>query len=143
MSAAGFANVQCPRLHVCKSGSIDDAWQNFDRWEQCNVVTWNVIVCAFAKGGCGVEAYPLFLIMQQNGFKPNASTYIHEHPESILCKCREEHDVVTWSVMISGVAQHGCGQAQTFGNLITMTAEGGKPSVTFVAVLSDVLDKGR
>ena len=59
-----------------------------------------------------------------------------------------ERDVVTWTVMIGGLAQHGCGQEALllFGQMI---AEGVRPNgVTFVATLSacshvGLVDKGR
>ena len=59
-----------------------------------------------------------------------------------------ERDVVTWTVMIGGLAQHGCGHKALllFGQMI---AEGVRPNgVTFVATLSacshvGLVDKGR
>ena len=64
MSSVGFASGQCTHLHVCKSGSTDDACQIFDKLEQRNIITWNVMICAQAEDGCGVEADQLFLNMQ-------------------------------------------------------------------------------
>lgn len=40
------------------------------------------MIRAYAQSGCGVEAYKLFLQMKQEGFKPDAITYV-----SILNAC--------------------------------------------------------
>jgi hypothetical protein len=39
-----------------KSGSVDDARLVFDRMEERDVVTWNVMIGGFAQHGCGYEA---------------------------------------------------------------------------------------
>ncbi|CAM6120724.1 unnamed protein product [Calypogeia fissa] len=59
-----------------KSGSIDDARLVFDRMEKRTVVTWTVMIGGLAERGLGHEAYQLFLQMKQEGFKPNAITYM-------------------------------------------------------------------
>ena len=57
-----------------KSGSIEDARKVFDRMEERDVVTWNVMIGGLAEHGHGQEAYRLFLQMRQKGFKPDAFT---------------------------------------------------------------------
>lgn len=44
-----------------KSGSIDDARVVLDKLEEHDVITWTVMIGAYAESGCGVEAYGLFL----------------------------------------------------------------------------------
>ena len=59
-----------------KSGSIEDAAVVFDRMKGRNVITWNVMIGAYAGSGRGVEAYDLYLKMKEEGFQPNAVTYM-------------------------------------------------------------------
>ena len=59
-----------------KSGSIEDARVVFDRLKERDVITWNVMIGAYAGSGRGVEAYDLYLKMKEEGFQPNAVTYM-------------------------------------------------------------------
>ena len=59
-----------------KSGSIEDARMVFDRLKKRDVITWNVMIGAYAGSGRGVEAYDLYLKMKEEGFQPNAVTYM-------------------------------------------------------------------
>ena len=59
-----------------KSGSIEDAAVVFDRMKERNIVTWTVMIGAYAGCGRGVEAYDLYLRMKEEGFQPNAVTYV-------------------------------------------------------------------
>ena len=59
-----------------KSGSIEDAALVFDRVKGRNVITWNVMIGAYAGSGRGMEAYNLYLKMKEEGFQPNAVTYM-------------------------------------------------------------------
>ena len=59
-----------------KSGSIEDARMVFDRMKERDVITWNVMIGAYAGSGRGVEAYDLYLKMKEEGFQPNAVTYV-------------------------------------------------------------------
>ena len=59
-----------------KSGSIEDAGMVFDRMKERDVITWNVMIGAYAGSGRGVEAYDLYLKMKEEGFQPNAVTYV-------------------------------------------------------------------
>ena len=59
-----------------KSGSIEDARMVFDRMKERNVITWNVMIAAYAGSGRGVEAYDLYLKMKEEGFQPDAVTYV-------------------------------------------------------------------
>jgi len=176
-----------------KSGSVYDARVIFDRMDERDLFTWTVMIGGLAQHGRGGEAYELFIRMQQEGFKPDAVTYVsilnacasagalewvkevHSHAlktglESdvrvgnalvhMYAKCgsiddarlvfdrMKERDVITWNVMIGGLAQHGCGfeALEVFRN---MNAAGVKPDgCSFVALLSacshaGLVDEGR
>ena len=59
-----------------KCGRIEDAAVVFDRLKERNIITWNVIIGAYAGSGRGVEAYDLYLKMKEEGFQPDAVTYM-------------------------------------------------------------------
>ena len=59
-----------------KCGSIEDAAPVFDRMKERDIITWNVMIGAYAGSGRGVEAYDLYLKMKKDGFQPNAVTYM-------------------------------------------------------------------
>ena len=59
-----------------KSGSIEDANVVFNGMKERDIITWNVMVGAYAGSGWGVEAYDLYLKMKEEGFQPNADTYM-------------------------------------------------------------------
>ena len=59
-----------------KSGSIEDAAVVFDRMKDRNIITWTVMIGAYAGNGRGVEAYDLYLTMKEEGFQPDAVTYM-------------------------------------------------------------------
>ena len=59
-----------------KSGSIEDARMVFDRMKERDVITWTVMIGAYAGSGRGVEAYDLYLKMKEEGFQPDAATYV-------------------------------------------------------------------
>ena len=64
-------------IHMyAKCGSIEDAAVVFDRMKERNIITWNVMIGAYAESGRGVEAYDLYLKMKEEGFQPNAVTYM-------------------------------------------------------------------
>ena len=170
-----------------KCGSIDDARLAFDKMEERDVVTWNVMIGGLAEHGCGHEAYELFLQMKREGFKPNAITYIsilnacasagalewvkevHTHAREagfesdvrvgnalvhMYAKCgsiddarlafdkMEERDVVTWTVMIGGLAEHGCGH-EAYELFLQMKREGFKPNaITYISILNACASAG-
>ena len=59
-----------------KSGSIEDAAVVFDRMKERNIITWTVMIGAYAGSGRGVEAYDLYLKMKEEGFQPDSVTYV-------------------------------------------------------------------
>ena len=170
-----------------KCGSIDDARLAFDKMEERNVITWNVMIGGLAQHGCGHEAYELFLQMQREGFKPDAVTYasilnacasagalewvkeVHMHAREagfesdvrvgsalvhMYAKCgsiddarlafdkMEERNVVTWTVMIGGLAEHGCGH-EAYELFLQMKREGFKPNAfTYASILNACASAG-
>ena len=188
---AGFESdvrVGSALVHMyAKCGSIDDARLAFDKMEERNVITWNVMIGGLAQHGCGHEAYELFLQMQREGFKPDAFTYssilnacastgalewvkeVHMHAREagfesdvrvgsalvhMYAKCgsiddarlafdkMEERDVITWNVMIGGLAQHGCGH-EAYELFLQMQREGFKPdAVTYASILNACASAG-
>src|SRR5436189_236697 len=65
-----------------KCGIIEEARDTFNKLASRNVITWNVMIGAYADSGDGEEAYRLLLQMKREGFKPYAITYM-----SILNEC--------------------------------------------------------
>jgi pentatricopeptide repeat protein len=60
-----------------KGGSIDDAWEVFDKMPTRDVVSWNSIIAGYSQHGRGEEALQLFGHMQQTGKKPDDITFIN------------------------------------------------------------------
>ncbi|KAG0607081.1 hypothetical protein M758_8G001900 [Ceratodon purpureus] len=176
-----------------KCGSMDDARAVFDRMEERDLITWTVMIGGLAEHGFGVDAYDMFIGMQQVGLKPDACTYVsilnacasagalewvkevHKHALEagfeldlrvgnalvhMYAKCgsmddarvvfdrMEERDVITWNVMIGGLAQHGCG-SEALDVFRRMIGAGVKADgYSFVALLSacshaGLVDEGR
>jgi len=69
-------------------GGVEDARRVFDGMEQRNVITWNAMIAAYVRNGCGKEAMEVFQHMQQQGdVQPNHITFT-----AILGACdRPEH----------------------------------------------------
>ena len=65
-------------IHMyARCGSIEDAAVIFDRINGRDIITWNVMIGAYAGSGRGVEAYDLYLKMKVEGFQPDAATYVN------------------------------------------------------------------
>jgi pentatricopeptide repeat protein len=176
-----------------KSGSIEAARKTFDKLGSRDVMSWDVMIGAYAESGCGEEAYGLLLQMTREGFKPDARTYVsilnacasagalgwvkevHNQAREagfeldlrvgnalvhMYAKCgsldharlafdrMEERDVITWNVMIGGLAQYGCG-SEALDVFRRMIGVGVKPDgYSFVALLLacshvGLVDEGR
>ncbi|CAM6092218.1 unnamed protein product [Calypogeia fissa] len=170
-----------------ESGSIDDARVVFDRMENRDVVTWNVMIGGLAQHGCGHEAYRQFCQMRRDGFEPDAITYlsilnasasagalgwvkevhghatkaglesdlrvgsalVHIYAESgsiddarIVFDRMQKRDIITWNVMIGGLAQHGCGH-EAYRLFCQMRREGFEPdAVTYLSILNPAASAG-
>ena len=170
-----------------KCGNIEEARNTFDKLSSRNVVTWNVMIGAYAETGDGEEAYCLLLQMKPEGLKPTAITYlsilnacasaealkwvkeVHRHAREagfevdvrvgnalvhMYAKCgsiddarlafdkMEERDVITWTVMIGGLAEHGCGH-EAYELFLQMQREGFKPDAfTYSSILNACASAG-
>eukprot|EP00249_Psilotum_nudum_P012846 c24006_g5_i1 orf=3-344(+) len=80
-----------------KCGSHENARRIFDKMSERNVVSWNVMIGAYAQHGCGEEAFKLFRRMQIEGVKPNKVTFI-----SMLSACSDP------SAMAENMLIHAC-----------------------------------
>ncbi|KAH9287976.1 hypothetical protein KI387_032093 [Taxus chinensis] len=58
-----------------KCGSLQNAWQVFDKMPARNIVSWNAMIVAYAMHGNGVESLSIFSKMQQTGIKPDDITF--------------------------------------------------------------------
>eukprot|EP01018_Ginkgo_biloba_P032087 Gb_22769 [translate_table: standard] len=58
-----------------KCGSLVDARKVFDQMPKRNVVSWTVIIAAYARHGYSEEALTLFYQMQSTGVQPNPFTF--------------------------------------------------------------------
>ncbi|CAM6097083.1 unnamed protein product [Calypogeia fissa] len=170
-----------------KNGSIDEARVVFDRMEKRDAVTWNIMIGGLAERGFGHEAYRLFLRMRQEGFKPNAVTYlnilnasasagalewvkeIHGHARKaglesdvrvgsalvhmyaqsgsiddarLLFDRMGRRNVFTWTVLIGGLAKHGCGH-EAYRLFLKMRQEGFEPNaITYTSILNPSASAG-
>lgn len=65
-----------------KCGCIEEAQRVFDVMPERNVVSWNAIISAYGSHGRGEDALVMFSRMQQDGIKPNKSTFV-----SVISAC--------------------------------------------------------
>ncbi|KAJ7568598.1 hypothetical protein O6H91_01G039600 [Diphasiastrum complanatum] len=68
-----------------KCGSLEDALKTFYIIPERNVVTWTVLISAYAQHGHSTEALQYFEQMQKEGFKPNNVTVV-----TVLNACSNE-----------------------------------------------------
>lgn len=59
-----------------KCGEIGLATKLFDLSREKDLISWNGIIAAYAHHGVALEAIRLYDMMQENGYKPNAVTYV-------------------------------------------------------------------
>jgi pentatricopeptide repeat protein len=59
-----------------KCGSVEDACRVFNNINQRDVVLWTVMIAGYAMHGHGEEALNLFILMQQEGVKPDHITFV-------------------------------------------------------------------
>lgn len=83
---SGFASddgVGCALLNMfAKCGSVENAWNVFEKMHHWDVVTWTAMIAAFARHGHGAEALRLFKQMQKQDVHPNEVSFL-----SILSAC--------------------------------------------------------
>lgn len=111
-----------------------------------NAITYTSILNASASAGAVEWVKEVHRHAREAGLESDlrvGSALIHMYAKSgciddahLLFNRMEKRDVVTWTAMIGGLAQHGCGQ-EALELFRRMNAEGMQPSeTTFVAVLS-------
>lgn len=164
-----------------KCGSLSDAYLLFGNLHNCNVESWNSMICTFSQYGQYQKGLQLFEEMQRQNFKLDKITFlsvlgacttplvldvgmkihactvergldadvaVKSALVTMYSKCGAlelahihfdnayHYDLVLWTAIITGYAQHGCGgkALELFG---LMQQEGWKPnSVTFICILS-------
>eukprot|EP01018_Ginkgo_biloba_P003143 Gb_41645 [translate_table: standard] len=73
-----------------KSGSLLDARRLWDQMPERNVVSWTVMIAAYAKHGYDEEALTLFYQMQRSGIQPNQFTFASVLPACANLAALEE-----------------------------------------------------
>ena len=123
-------------IHMyAKCGSIEDAAVVFDSMKERDVITWNVMIGAYAGSGRGVEAYDLYLKMKEEGFQPNAVTYM-----SLLNDCASTGALEWVKDVHSDILEAGYESDVRVGSaLIHMYAECG--SIEDAAVVFDSMNE--
>lgn len=59
-----------------KCGNLEEAYMMFLSFGDKDVVSWNVMLAAYAQHGYGKRALQLYCSMEENGMQPNAFTFI-------------------------------------------------------------------
>lgn len=92
-----------------RCGSLEDAWQVFDRISQRDTVSWNTMIAAFAQNGHGDDALKMFKQMQLECVKPDTVTFVSVLPACALSMAlhqgRELHGYITkngfeWDIFV-------------------------------------------
>ncbi|KAG2579878.1 hypothetical protein PVAP13_6NG312700 [Panicum virgatum] len=147
-----------------KLGDLDGGRGVFDEMVTGDLVVWNSIIAGFAQSGDGIGAIDLFVRMKDAGFSANRGTLtsvlractgmvmledliLHNALLDMYCKCgtlqdadalfrrMPERDVISWSTMISGLAQNGR-STEALRVFDLMKSEGVAPNrITLVGVL--------
>eukprot|EP01018_Ginkgo_biloba_P031942 Gb_37802 [translate_table: standard] len=60
-----------------KCGSIENAWEVFDKMPNRDVISWNSMIAGYSQHGRCKEALQLFEQMQQAGMKPDRITFVN------------------------------------------------------------------
>eukprot|EP01018_Ginkgo_biloba_P031792 Gb_15843 [translate_table: standard] len=87
-----------------KCGSLVEARRVFDQMPKRNVVSWTVMIAAYAKHGYSVDALALFHQMQHSGVQPNQFTFASVLPACAnLVALKEVHEQIIRSGFQSDV----------------------------------------
>eukprot|EP01018_Ginkgo_biloba_P031753 Gb_05982 [translate_table: standard] len=112
-----------------KCGSLGNALRVLHEMPKRNVVSWTVMIAAYAKRGCFEEALSLFYQMQRSGIQPNHFTFASvlpacanlatfEHGKEIheeIIRCGFESDVFVGSALVDMYIK--CGSIKDARNL--------------------------
>ncbi|KAG6389162.1 hypothetical protein SASPL_150621 [Salvia splendens] len=75
----GFANCNVETALIsmyCKCGSINEAYELFERIEDKDVISWTTLIVGYARHGLGQEALQHFESMKLSSVKPNDITMV-------------------------------------------------------------------
>ncbi|KAG6389133.1 hypothetical protein SASPL_150592 [Salvia splendens] len=75
----GFANCNVETALIsmyCKCGSINEAYELFERIEDTDVISWTTLIVGYARHGLGQEALQHFESMKLSFVKPNDITMV-------------------------------------------------------------------
>lgn len=79
VAMTGFAShtfVSTSLLNMyMKLGEVDDSCRVFNTMTEHSQVSWNAVISGFASTGHCVEAYNYFLLMNEEGFRPDGCTF--------------------------------------------------------------------
>ncbi|KAK9276726.1 hypothetical protein L1049_006262 [Liquidambar formosana] len=67
----------CALRMYCECGSLLDAQKLFDEMFTKNLISWSIIISAYAQNGRLDKAFVLFSRMQVSGIRPNPSIYVN------------------------------------------------------------------
>ncbi|KAK9039450.1 hypothetical protein V6N11_014650 [Hibiscus sabdariffa] len=116
-----------------KCGSLDRAWSVFNGMSKRDVVSWNIMLHAFAVHGHGREALHVFKRMKKEGFNPDRVTFV-----GVLCACSHagliDEGIQCFYTMekdygvVPGIEHYGC--------MIDLLGRGGRLKEAFMLVHS-------
>ncbi|XP_057837776.2 pentatricopeptide repeat-containing protein At5g27110-like [Cryptomeria japonica] len=85
-----------------KCGSIDKAFELFDRMPQRNVVSWTAMIAGYVQNGLVEKALETFKQMQLAGIKPNSTTFASILPACAKMGALEQGMDIHQSIMVGG-----------------------------------------
>ncbi|KAL5728637.1 hypothetical protein ACHQM5_001701 [Ranunculus cassubicifolius] len=109
-------------IHMhAKSGSIDQAFNEFNRMPERDVISYSALITALADHGRANEALKLFSMMQRENVKPNQVTFV-----GVLSACshaglvdegRDYFDLMTKTYALVPLTEHYACMVDLFGRV--------------------------
>jgi pentatricopeptide repeat protein len=104
-----------------KCGLLENARQVFDEMLERNIVSWTILIMAYAQDGVGEEALKLFGQMQREGIKMDQLIF-----SSVLKACTDIGDLQSGKQIFALIIKIGFGLNVSVGNaLVTLHAKCG------------------
>lgn len=97
----------------CSCDALEEAHCLFYRMQNRNVITWTVMIGAYAQRGHVMEALHLFKEMQQNSMEPDLVAFV-----SILSACACPTVLIEVKAIHSSIVAHGFEADRTVGNAL-------------------------
>lgn len=88
---------------LVKCGGFADALQVFHKLPQRSVFSWTAVISGYCASGQNHEALRMYRLMQEEGVKPNAYTFV-----SLLKICSSSQDLVEGRRIHGDVLRYGC-----------------------------------